>query len=236
VHLQLAHDRLATPAGAGSPTYPVPSRPVPPRDALLPAAALIGEARRPVVIAGGGAVDCPPAMAHFLASTGAACASTVAGKGIVDEMHSLSLGCALPRKAVRDFLRSCDLAIVVGSELSRTDFGPEGPLLPGRVIRIDIDAQALATNCRSDIALLGDAGATLEALASLTTPREAGIAEDDVARARVASHLEAHRQRPGMEAILSCLRRVLPADTVIAADGVPIEIPCLDVKNIFTRK
>ena len=158
VHLQLAHDRLAEPVDAGISTCAIPSRPVPPRDALQTAAALIGQARRPVVIAGGGAVDCPQAMARFLASTGAAIATTVAGKGIVDETHPSSLGCALPRKAMRDFLRSCDLTMVVGSELSRTDFGSDGPLLAGPVIRIDVDAQALATNCRADVALLGTRG------------------------------------------------------------------------------
>ena len=94
-------------------------------------------------------------------------ASTVAGKGIVDETHPASLGCALPRQATREYLRGCDLAVVVGSELSRTDFGSEGPLLPDRVVRIDIDAQALATNWRADVALLGDSGATLDALAAL---------------------------------------------------------------------
>ena len=218
VHLQLAHDRLATPVDAGASTGAIPSRPVPPRDALLPAAELIAQARRPVVIAGGGAVDCPHAVARFLASTGAAFASTVAGKGLVDEMHPSSLGCALPRTAVRDFLRDCDLAIVVGTELSRTDFGSEGPSLPARVIRIDIDAQALATNCLAEVALLGDAGATLAALAELISPRESQVTEDEVARARTASHLEAHRERPGMEAILPRLRGVLPEDTIIAAD------------------
>ena len=218
VHLQLAHDHLATPVDAGASTYAIPSRPVPPRDALESAAALIAQARRPVVIAGGGAVDCPQAMARFLASTGAAFATTVAGKGIVDETHPSSLGCALPREATREFLRGCDLAIVVGSELSRTDFGSEGPLLAGRVIRVDVDAQALATNCRADVALLGDAGATLEGLTELIAPRGAGVAEDEIAQARTGSHREAHRERPGMEAILPRLRRVLPDDTIIAAD------------------
>ena len=56
VHLQLAHDRLATPADAGASAYAIPSRPVPPHDALLPAAELVARARRPVVIAGGGGV------------------------------------------------------------------------------------------------------------------------------------------------------------------------------------
>ena len=218
VHLQLAHDSLATPGDAGICTYAIPSRPVPPHGSLRPAAALIAHARRPVVIAGGGAVDCPQAMARFLALTGAAFASTVAGKGIVDETHPSSLGCALPRKATREFLKGCDLAIIVGSELSRTDFGSEEPLFAGQVIRIDIDAQALATNCRADIALLGDAGATLEALVQLISPQQARVAADEIARARAASHLEAHHERPGMEVILARLRRVLPDDTIIAAD------------------
>ena len=69
-----------------------------------------------------------------------------------------------------------------------------------------------------DIALLGDSGATLDALAALISPQETGITENEVARARAASHLEAHRERPGMEDILPRLRRVLPDDTIIAAD------------------
>ena len=130
VHLQLAFDQLASPSDLALPAFAIPSRPVPPDDALRSATALIERARRPVVIAGGGAADCPQSMKRFLDRTGAALASTVAGKGIIDEMHPQSLGCALPRSAIRSFLRDCDVAVVVGSELSRTDFGPNGPCLP----------------------------------------------------------------------------------------------------------
>ncbi len=218
VHLQLAFDRLATPDPALLSFPAIPSRPVPPDGALQSAAALIEQAWRPVVIAGGGAADCSQAMERFLNRSGGVFASTVAGKGVVDERHPLALGCALPRRAIRDFLRGCDLTIVVGSELSRTDFGPDGPLFAGPVIRIDVDPQALVTNCCADAALLGDAGATLDALVERISAQDPKFSADEVADARLAAHREAHDERPGMKDLLASLRHVLPADTIIAAD------------------
>ena len=220
VHIQLAFDRLSERCETltrPSP-YAIPPRPLPPEGALRTAASLIERASRPVVIAGGGAADCPESMERFLDRTSAALASTVSGKGVVDETHPYSLGCALPRKAVRMFLQDCDLAIVVGSELSRTDFGPEGFRFAGQLIRIDVDAQALTTNARADVALLGDAGATLDALAKRIAPQDPKFPEETVAQARAASHREAHQERPGMRALLACLRDVLPGETILAAD------------------
>ena len=220
VHFQIAIDRLverSDPPPLAFP-YAIPSRPLPPEEALCDAASRIERAKRPVVIAGGGAADCPRSMARFLDRSGAAFASSVAGKGVIDETHPLSLGCALPRKAVRAFLQDCDLAIVVGSELSRTDFGPDGFRFAGQLIRIDIDAQALATNSRSDLALLGDAGATIDALAKRIAQRDPMFPAEAVAKTRTASHREAHQERPGMKALLACLRNVLPGETILAAD------------------
>ena len=220
VHIQLAFDRLAEPGNTlpPAPAYAIPPRPLAPVEALRNAASLIERARRPVLIAGGGASDCPESVERFLDRSGAAFASTVAGKGVIDELHPFSLGCALPRNAVRAFLQDCDLAIVVGSELSRTDFGPDGFRFAGQMIRIDIDAQALATNARADVALLGDAGATLDAVAKQIAPQDPKFPAEAVEQVRAASHREAHQERPGMKALLACLRSVLPADTIVAAD------------------
>ncbi len=150
--------------------------------------------------------------------SGAVFASTVAGKGIVAESHPLSLGCALPRSAIRDLFRSCDLVIVVGSELSTTDFGPERAAFAGQVVRVDIDAQSLATKGPVDVALLGDAGETLEALCQRIAPQGPKFTPEEVANARKAAHCEAHDERPGMRPLLASLRRALPEDTIVAAD------------------
>ena len=90
------------------------------------------------------------------------------------------------------------------------------------MIRIDIDAQALATNCRADVALLGDAGPTLDALAERVSPRSRGIEAEAVARVRTESHREAHQERPGMRDLLARVRQALPPDTIIAADMTEI--------------
>lgn len=222
VHLQLAYDRLTEPSATSPPTYPIPARPGPPDRALQSAIRLIEQANRPVMIAGGGAADSPQEVARFREQTGAAFASTVAGKGIIDEAHPFALGCGLPRNAIREFFRTCDLAIIAGSELSRTDFGLEGFVFAGKVVRIDIDPQALATNGRADAALLGDAGTTLDVLAHRLSVQTSRISSDEIARVRTAAHREAHHERPGMREILASLRRALPADTVVAADMTEI--------------
>lgn len=222
VHLQLAFDSLAVPDDASPAIHEIPARPLPPDSALQAAAELIERARRPVIVAGGGAADCPDAMKRFLDRTGAAFASTVAGKGIIAETHPLSLGCALPREAIRAFLQRCDLAIIAGSELSKTDFGSDELPFTGQVVRVDIDAQALVTNCRADMALLGDAGATIEALSQRIAPQGSKIAPEEIQHARTASHREAYNQRPGMTALLASLRRALPEDSIVAADMTEI--------------
>ena len=86
------------------------------------------------------------------------------------------------------------------------------------MIRIDVDPQALVTNCCADAALLGDAGATLDALVERISAQDPTFSPDEVADARLAAHREAHDERPGMKDLLASLRHVMPADTIIAAD------------------
>ena len=222
VHLQVAFDRLRSPGTEAPIACPIPAPPVPPEDALNAAVSAIERAERPVVVAGGGAADSRIAMLQFRSKTAAPFATTVAGKGILDETHPLSLGCALPRPALRETLLAGDLAIAVGSELAHTDFGPGSLPFAGETIRIDIDAQALATNFRADLPLLGDAGATIALLAERVSARGAGPPSGAVAEARASSVRDAHGERPGMEGVLDALRRALPEDAIVAADMTEI--------------
>src|SRR6185369_15114832 len=63
--------------------------------ALAGAATLLSQAERPVLILGGGAVDCGAAALAIAERIGAAVLTTIAGKGIIPDDHRLHAGSAL---------------------------------------------------------------------------------------------------------------------------------------------
>ena len=187
VILQVPIDRLTAAAEDPPPLLPVPGTPQPTASENDRAAALIRSANRPVIVAGGGAIDCGPALERLMECAGAAIVTTIAAKGVVPESHPLSLGSTAPRAATRTLLAESDLAIVVGSELSVTDFGNDGLPFTGKILRIDIDPQTLSINARPDIALFGEAGVTVDAICERLEKRAPAFSVDEIDRARTAS-------------------------------------------------
>ena len=222
VHLQVPIDRLAVRSGEGRSGAPLAVRPVPPAAALDAARQAIRAARRPLIVAGGGALDCGPTLEGLAETIGAAVVTTIAGKGVVPESRPRSLGCTLFRRPTQQFIESCDLALVVGSELAQTDFGAAGAPFRGRLVRIDIDPQALATNAVSDVPLLGDAAATLELLADGLAGQDSTIDQGEIATLREAAQRDAHAERPGLRGILQTIRAGLPEQTLFALDMTEI--------------
>jgi len=222
VILQVPIDRLTITAEDPPPLLPVPGAPQPTAPEITRAADLIRSANRPVIVAGGGAIDCGPALEQLMECSGAAIVTTIAAKGVVPDSHPLSLGSTAPRAATRSLLTGCDLAIVVGSELSVTDFGNDGLPFTGTMLRIDIDPQALSINARPDMALFGEAGTTVDAICEMLEDRAPAFSVDEIERARTASRQEAHTERPGMEAMLKAIRRCLPEETVVTSDMTEI--------------
>ena len=95
--------------------------------ALDAAAAALAGARRPAVIAGGGAQGAAGALVAIAERLGAPVVTTFNGKGALDEDHPLSGGTGLHRAPVHDLVADSDVLLVVGSELAPADLW-EGPL------------------------------------------------------------------------------------------------------------
>ncbi len=131
------------------------------------AAAAIGEARRPVICAGGGVIssESSEALRRLAEFCTIPVTTTLMGKGAFPENHPLSLGMLGMHgtKYANYAVNECDLLIAVGVRFSdrvavRADaFAPEA-----RIIHIDIDPAEIGKNVPADIPVVGDVKPVLE--------------------------------------------------------------------------
>ena len=186
--------------------------------ALAKAAALLGEARRPVMILGGG-VDCGPAAVALAERIGAAILTTIAGKGLVADDHPLHAGAALTTTIGRRLAEESDVVLVLGSELAASDTWTRPLRFSGKLIRFDLDEAALRSHPDAHLALRIELGAALAALLGLLpcrepSPRMAEAAAQCRAESRHPATALQNRHLRALEA----LRLAIPEDAMVAAD------------------
>ena len=241
VHIALPLDVLKAPAGFEIAAR-APSPPAGPPDEVIEAACeFVRHAERPVIIAGGGTVDCGPALSAFAEAAGAAVILTVAAKGVMPDDHPLCLGATLVRGPTQGLVESADLIIAVGTELSETDSWIDRLPINGRLIRIDIDAGATQRDYPADVALVGDSGRALSAMTRQLSghrPSQA-FANGEIAALR-AKMTDSQRplQRKHIQ-LLDALREALPDDGVVCSDMTQIaytgnhHFPCSRPRSWF---
>jgi acetolactate synthase-1/2/3 large subunit len=217
-NLPTDHQLAAAPAAAAPPAPAV--RPASVGVGLDPAAAVLGTAARPVVLAGRGAIDAQAEVAAIAALLGAPVVGTLGAHGILpeDPRHLGFVG-GLGCPAAVAALDEADAVLAVGASLNAwTTKG--GALLAGKpLVRLDADPVALRTGPATAVALLGDAAATLAALAGALpvapaapwTPSVAGTA-DAGAFADGVGAVDPRRALAAVEA-------ALPRDRTIVLDG-----------------
>ncbi len=224
-YLQIPLDLLAEPTDSKAERFAVPdARLLPPQAAIDRAASALATAKRPMIIAGGGAREASESLLRLVDSLDAYFLSTTAGKGLLPEDHPANLGASLPFRETQEFLAAADVVVAVGTELSETDFYT-GTCLPmsGRLIRIDIDPAKLSDQYGAEIPVWGDARASLEGIAAGVRKRrgwrtEAGPAADH--RARIEQSLNAPA-RARLNA-LRAIREGVPTDGVVFSDQTQI--------------
>ncbi len=223
VHISLPLDVLAAPARFEAVARDCPAPPTPSPESVAAAAELISAARRPVILAGGGAVDCGAALAALAEKLGAAVVLTTAAKGVVPDGHPLCLGATLVHRPVQKLLASADVVIAVGTELAETDSWTRRLPIEGKLIRIDIDAATAARDTPAQAALVGDAGAALAALDDALADGAGGgfeAAELDALRAGLRD-LRSPLGRKHAR-VLDALREALPDTGFVASDMTQI--------------
>lgn len=197
-------------------------------------------ARAPVIVCGGGVV-LSGAMAQLdaLATLLAAPVCTsVSGSGSLPSSHPLLAGVIGTNggvEATREVIAQADLVLFIGARAGSTT--TEHWKMPARdltIVHLDIDPMTIATNYRTDVALVGDARLGLAALHAAVQERiahrhpQAVDGRAVVARARQAKQaffagLAASSDRPiKPERVVDALNKLLPPQSIVVADpGTP---------------
>ena len=214
-YIEIPLDLLKEPAGDGWEARALPALPEPNRKQIAAAIAKLNGAKKPLIILGGGALGAGKAAMDIAEKLKAPILTTTAGKGAVPADHPLCLGYVLGREACWEMLRQSDAILCAGSELSETDFWNDEVVIEKNLIRIDLDPAVMARPHTAEIAILGDARASLEAIASGVKQR--------TGEANASFDLgEADPLRAMLSQVLDVIREALPREAVICSDMTQI--------------
>ncbi|RWR09228.1 5-guanidino-2-oxopentanoate decarboxylase [Paenirhodobacter populi] len=225
VHIEIPVNLLAAvmPESCGAAGwFALPARPGPDAALIAELAGLCRAAKRPVILAGGGAVGAAELLRHLAEILDAPVVMTSNGRGILPEAHRLAVPCSPALPPVRALIEAADLLLALGTEIgpAEYDFYNGGAMKPrGRLARIDIDVARILRGPKSDPALVSDTGLALAALLDLMPPEN--TAGTGSARAREAREAVAEATSPmyrAGQALLAQIRDTLP-DVVIAGDS-----------------
>ncbi len=151
-------------------------RPEPEGERVREAAALIAQAKRPVLIAGGGvtASGARAEVCKLAEMLSIPVATSLSGKGTIAEDHPLSAGVVgtYSRKCANEVVSEADLVVYIGSHTGGqvTHFW-RVPKSGTRTIQIDIDPAEIGRNYPAEVCLLGDARVTLQQLIDALAPQ-----------------------------------------------------------------
>ena len=210
---------------------PLTPDPQPDMDRVEQAVALIRDARAPMIMVGGGALDSGPEIAALAERLGAPVTAFRSGRGVVSEHHRLGLDFG----AAYRLWPETDLLIGIGTRLEVPGWRWPVRTAAPKLVRIDIDPAEFRRHA-PDVGILATAKAGTRAL--LERLEAAGHAGRDrspqVAAAKQASRRDFARVQPQMD-YLAAIRDVLPPDGVFVNElsqvgfaawyGFPIDRP-----------
>ncbi|MGO4803222.1 5-guanidino-2-oxopentanoate decarboxylase [Pseudomonas sp. W22_MBD1_FP4] len=150
---------------------------------------LLACAKRPLILAGGGAIDAAPALTRLAETLGAPVALTVNAKGMLPAAHPLLIGSTQTLVATRALVAEADVVLAIGTELAETDYDVTfagGFEIPGALLRIDIDPDQTVRNYTPHVALVADAQIATEALLAELDSKELPLRNTDWGSQRVA--------------------------------------------------
>jgi acetolactate synthase-1/2/3 large subunit len=178
-------------------------------DRVRDASKLLGRAKRPVIVVGGGAVNAGAEVLAIAEKLEAPVISKRNGKGIVSARNRLHANLPMGHRLWGE----ADAVLAVGTRLRDclTGWGKDDDL---PLVRVDIDPVELNRICVPEVGIVGDAAVTLAALAdaldSTNIKRRSRRDELLALRAAVDAEMRAH-MAPQM-AYLDVIRAALPDD------------------------
>ena len=157
-------------------------------DKVEDAAKLLGAAKNPMIIVGGGAQDASAEVQHVAEMLEAPVCAYFMGRGVLDSRHHLSI--TMPTG--EELWKNTDVVLGVGTRMQphQQRWGVDKQL---KIIRIDLSQEEMSRISRPEIGIVGDAASVLSALAEAlpkhNSIRNSRREELDEARARTTKKL-----------------------------------------------
>lgn len=201
-------------------------RGVAPGDNLDNAIGMIASARRPLILAGAGAVAAREQIIQLADRLEAPLATTLKAKGLFNSHpYNIDIFGTLSTPAAYDLIAQSDCIVCFGTALH--DFTTDrGKLMKNkRVVQIDVEPVAIGGGLHPDAALVADAGLTAETI--LYWLEEAEVAPSGFTKELDIATLTKHPKPTetetegfiGFVTALDRLEAALPQDRVLVTDG-----------------
>jgi 3D-(3,5/4)-trihydroxycyclohexane-1,2-dione acylhydrolase (decyclizing) len=211
--------------------WPIP-RALPEDKVLAAAAEMIRSADRPLIVAGGGVIysEATDSLRAFVDATGIPVAETQAGKGSLPYGHPSNLGAvgASGNFAANRIAATADVVIGIGTRWTDFTTASNTAFQQPQLRVVNVNVAAFDAVKRGGLALVGDARATLEALAQRLVGHAVGDDYRDEVRAlvddwdREVARLASlgHKPLPAQSEVIAAVNAAAaPRDVVVCAAG-----------------
>lgn len=240
--IEITSDALSEYAASGLGPPAERRHPPPDPDLIDQVGALLAEAKRPLIWAGGGVAksDASAELLSLAERLGAPVLTSQKGKGAIPADHRLHIGNWAREAPVQELLDGCDLLLAVGTRFSYFPTAAWSVRIPKRLVHIDIDPAEIGKHYPAEVAIAGDAKSALTAINDSVAGRD--LAPDPAWPQRVAKAMEKVQSLiAGVIEIqiLDELRRVLPRDAMVFNDPTTIAFwarsawPAFDPRSWF---
>jgi len=133
------------------------------------AIAIIAQAQRPLILAGGGVMSSEAweELTEFAETLSIPVVTTAAAKSALATSHPLAVGVSgkYSRKVANDVVGRCDTYIVIGSNLGdMTTKNWQLPAPAAKVVHVDLNPFVLGANFKEEISVIADAKLALKAM------------------------------------------------------------------------
>jgi acetolactate synthase-1/2/3 large subunit len=227
IHIEVPIDVMERSVDGSPPSSPPHVSPATlPAEGMAEATRMLETAETPLILLGGGARGPRDTYVELAERLDAPAVMTVNARGSLPAGHPLAVPVSPSMKAVRRLIEVSDLVFAVGTEIGPTDYDMYAAgdfAIPGKLLRVDIDPVQLMRNGAADLALVGDAAATVRGLLAAvgTSRRERGGA-GRAANAREAALAELSPAMRQHIAFLADIRAALPGAVIVGDSTQPV--------------
>jgi thiamine pyrophosphate-dependent acetolactate synthase large subunit-like protein len=187
---------------------------------------MIASARRPMILAGGGAVHARDQLIKLADRLEAPLATTLKAKGLFsDHPYNIDIFGTLSTPAAYDLIAQTDCIVCFGTGLH--DFTTDrGKLMKNkRIVQVDVEPTAIGGGLHPDAALVADAGLTAETIHFWLEEAEipaSGFTRELDTGTLTAHPVDAKKTAEGYVNYVAALQRfeeALPKDRILVTDG-----------------